>query len=845
MFARVRRGDLLLAAIALAGIVAGLVLTVAARIGVTGPVLIGAGIVAAAAAAVSGIRAQVVTVVARQDQQRDRLKAILVVPVRVVREVDPFRIGVFPSALAKAAQRGSSAAASPDDVVPPYVPRGVDEALGRALEEQALVVSRRLVVLRGDPKSGKSRSLWEAVRGLPGRRLLAVAAPDPFADASEPLFAPLATLAGLDRPVSGSKGRDLVIWVDDAQAHLRRGLTRDTLRRLVDRYPAAVVALTIHSSALDGLRDIDPPLHEVLRRPFDDLILTPVLRPAELGSAQDAYPALAADGDLVRLPELFAAVNLLTDRYRHHRADEPAGVAVARAAIDWQRAGMPPGSIDEAALRALAGLALQDIAPNRVMDDQAFDRGLAWSTVEVAAFAALVRREPAADPTVGRFRAFDGVVSWARANDPPLGPAAWDFVLEHAIGQDLLGVGVAAFQAAERERAVDAFQRAADGEDPVVAAEALYNKGVALGALGRPVEAVAAYDQVAARFGDSANPALAGQVAWALVNRGVALGALGRPVEAVAAYDQVAARFGDSADPALAEQVAAALGNKGVVLGELGRPEEAVAAYDQVLARFGDSADPALAEQVAKALYDKGVALVALGRPVEAVDAYDQVAARFGDSADPALAVQVAWALVNRGVALGSPVEAVAAYDQVLARFGDSADPALAEQVAAALYNKGVALAQLGRPVEAVAAYDQVLARFGDSADPALAEQVAKALVNKGVALGALGRPEEAVDAYDQVAARFGDSADPAIADWVAAALVNKGVVLGELGRPQDAVDAYDQVLARFGDSADPALAEQVAKALTYRRARMSDMGEERELPRSPTTPEKADYKDG
>jgi len=42
-------------------------------------------------------------------------------------------------------------------------------------------------------------------------------------------------LLALERPVSKVKGRDLVIWIDDAHLHLQRGLTRDNLRRLVDR----------------------------------------------------------------------------------------------------------------------------------------------------------------------------------------------------------------------------------------------------------------------------------------------------------------------------------------------------------------------------------------------------------------------------------------------------------------------------------------------------------------------------------------------------------------------------------------------------------------------------------
>jgi uncharacterized iron-regulated protein len=79
----------------------------------------------------------------------------------------------------------------------------------------------------------------------------------------------------------------------------------------------------------------------------------------------------------------------------------------------------------------------------------------------------------------------------------------------------------------------------------------------------------------------------------------------------------VVARFGDSADPALAEQVAEALVNKGVRLGALDRSEDAVAAYDQVVARFGDSADPALAEQVAAALVNKGARMSGMGEEQE------------------------------------------------------------------------------------------------------------------------------------------------------------------------------------------------------------------------------------
>jgi hypothetical protein len=535
VFTRVRRGDLVLATIALLGLVAGLVLTIGTKIGAPGPILIAVGIVAALAAATTGIRDQVTAVIGRQHQQHERLEAILAIPIEALGDVDPFRIGVFPSTLAESAQLNPPVPGTRDhsapQQIPPYVARGIDEGLRRALTEPALEQTCRLVVLRGDPKSGKSRTLWEAIHALPSRKLLAVTQPDQASDSSEPAFAPLATLASLDRPVSGSKGRDLVIWVDDAHTHLRRGLTRENLRQLRERYPAVIIALTIHGGDLDALQTRDRPLYDLLGRPFDDLILTPTLSPVELTNAKAAYPGLARQEHLVRLPELFAAVNLLTDRYRHHRTDQPAGVAVAKAAIDWQRAGMPPGSIDKPTLRALTKLTLEEITPNRVLDDEMFERGLAWSTNEVAAYAALVLRDPVGESEVERFRAFDGVVSWAGGNEPSIRPAIWDFVLARASDLDRLGVGFAASEATEWGKATEAFQRSASSADSKIAAPAGVNLGIAHYELGSFDEAVAVYDQVLDRFGDATDPALREQVATALLYKGAALGQLSRPGE--------------------------------------------------------------------------------------------------------------------------------------------------------------------------------------------------------------------------------------------------------------------------------------------------------------------------
>ena len=65
-------------------------------------------------------------------------------------------------------------------------------------------------------------------------------------------------------------------------------------------------------------------------------------------------------------------------------------------------------------------------------------------------------------------------------------------------------------------------------------------------------------------------------VASTLAKKGVVLGDLNRPQDALEAYDEVIRRFGKSETPALLEEVATALGNKGAVLGDLNRLQDAL-----------------------------------------------------------------------------------------------------------------------------------------------------------------------------------------------------------------------------------------------------------------------------
>jgi tetratricopeptide (TPR) repeat protein len=92
---------------------------------------------------------------------------------------------------------------------------------------------------------------------------------------------------------------------------------------------------------------------------------------------------------------------------------------------------------------------------------------------------------------------------------------------------------------------------------------------------------------------------LGGAEAESWNNHGVALGALNRSNEALAAYDKAL-----SADPA----GASAWNNRGLALHALGRPDEALASYDRAMALKPDYADP---------YWNKALSLLALGRYAE------------------------------------------------------------------------------------------------------------------------------------------------------------------------------------------------------------------------------------
>ena len=360
------------------------------------------------------------------------------------------------------------------------------------------------------------------------------------------------------------------------------------------------------------------------------------------------------------------------------------------------------------------------------------------------------------------------------------------------------------------------------------AARELLGKALALAEGGRLQDAVAAWDEVVRRFGESDKPADLEQVSLALVNKGKALGGLGRAEEALAVLDGVVQRFGTGNGEGHSLAVATALAGKGGMLSSLNRHTEALATWKEVARRFGKSRVPALEALVANALVGTAVALNALNRHGEALEACDEVLERVGKSGSPALHGELASAMVGRGhalIALNRADEAINAWGAVVERFGRSDSLRIVEQVASALANVGTALFQSGRLEEALTAFDGVVQSYKGSDAPILREVIARCLANKGNVLAALKRETEALLSWEEAIRGFEAGGSPEVAEPYCNALMNRAAALHNSGRSEEALQLWGNVAERFEGDDRPGILAMVANAQTNRGALLEQSG--------------------
>ncbi len=728
------------------------------------------------------------------------LTELLRVPISSIAEIDPTKIGVAP-----AAQGLMTGGARPT-----YLPREVDSKLRTEIQAARNRLGPWVVVVTGAAKVGKSRSLYEA--------LLACGSDDALQ-----LVAPVDVDAIVRLSVRGTvaqrAGTCSVLWLDDLKQFFEQGLTMNHLRSWRASGNDRVVVATFdrkggarsHVPAGDGLATI---AKDVLGNAA--VVTLTATGSAELDSLRGKLPTVDLESiDRYGLAAYLVSAEALERKLYTGRSDpgeepeRPDGVAVVYAATDWIRCGRTDPLPKEILFELWPSYLPEAVAVTA--DRPTFESALAWARQSVSGSIALIEGDV-------EYRVNDYVVRLI--DDGPSTPAprsiAWARAIRGSTDAQALAVGASAYLHGRNEDAAVAFRAAGLSSIDEVAASADFNLGLVLGALGRPVDALAAYSDLVRRFGDAEESFFKQLIAETLVNRGVVLDDLNRHDEGIASYREVVTRFDDARDPELRVQVAAALFNVACSMAELGRSDDQLAAYDEMLRRFEHERGPKMDVLVAKTLMGRGVLLKGAERIDESAAAYMKVVEIFGDSLQPELREIVAAALTYHADALlqaGDFEKALIVSEDLLRRFDHANEIELQQRVAVALINNGRALDRLGRSAEASAAYDAVTIRFSDRREPALRAAVATALLDKGLMFDEMKRPDEAVATYDEVALRFGEATDSTLRLLMARALISKGNALGTIARSEEAVAVYDELIARYADAPESDMKEIVEEA--------------------------------
>jgi uncharacterized protein len=365
--------------------------------------------------------------------------------------------------------------------LPEYVPRQCDAELDLACDE-AVAEGRRLVLVVGDSAAGKSRSAAEAVHRHPtlGARRLVV----PLLD------------GGLNRLLDALSLDGTLVWLDDLDKHVARGLDTATCHRLLDHHDVVVVATIRARELLARGGDLRDPIWELLTdthrvRRID---VDAALSGTELADARQRFSdrgLLDALDHGIGLGEWLVAGPRLEQKLLG--ATEPRR-ALVDTVVAWYRTGLKQ-PLPEDDLRRLwfanLDLDLRERLEQRPVPDREslFRDACAWAREPL--ITRLLHEQALVTEQRDGYVANDYVVDRVvKRSDRPLVPApvwqlATDVALESFIAGDevrLWNVGVAAYGENAPDVAIRAMRACASADDP----NAMFNLGVLLQQRGDP-----------------------------------------------------------------------------------------------------------------------------------------------------------------------------------------------------------------------------------------------------------------------------------------------------------------------------------------------------------------------
>jgi tetratricopeptide (TPR) repeat protein len=313
----------------------------------------------------------------------------------------------------------------------------------------------------------------------------------------------------------------------------------------------------------------------------------------------------------------------------------------------------------------------------------------------------------------------------------------------------------------------------AHSADPAQAAEALFNKGLALREHNQDEDVIATCEELTRRFGRDASPFVRQEaLEYAGDLRKRAADKLQKQTPPPSAGAETAPVEDDPSEDRV--QAAVTLYSQGYFLRQNDQPDAAIAVYEALDQRFGKDDDPEVRTWVAGALFSKGWILKELRRYQDAIATYEALDRRFAKDDHQKIRSDVLEALVRKGELLYELrrfKDADAVFEEIYQRFGKSDNPEVRYWAAEALIRKGHILSRNDQSDAAIAAYETVYQRFGTDDSPEVRGMAAEVLFEKGGILYERGQYQEAIAAHEALARRLAKDASPRLRQWAANAL--------------------------------------------------------------------------
>jgi TPR repeat protein len=321
-----------------------------------------------------------------------------------------------------------------------YVPRESQATTPReefdSLARRALV-ELRFVLAIGPADVGKSRSLFEAIRHALGDRRLVIPR------YRESIDALLRVRPSMDLARS-------VVWLDDLESFL--GPEPDSFSTWhLDQLLAkgCVVAATMRSDIYERYErsgDLARPIKTLLERAHPVFRLRPLTDPGRVSQCfPGAPPEFLASVERFGLGAALVSGPVLIDRLEG--GVDPAGVAVVRAAIDWQRVGMRR-PLTKDMLQRLGILYLK----HHELGDADWDRAFDWAREPLLASLPLALLLSVAPGPPATYAAHYSLAEHFEGQDAPIPQDVWVVALSQADTNERGIVALSAYMRAQSGR---------------------------------------------------------------------------------------------------------------------------------------------------------------------------------------------------------------------------------------------------------------------------------------------------------------------------------------------------------------------------------------------------------